>query len=486
MYIVFLNPQGNFDHLDSYWTMHPDFGGQLVYVKEIAIALSKMGHKVDIITRKFNDSMFPEFKDQFDYYTDIANVRIVRIKSGPTSFLNKEDLWPYLDEWVNNINHFFESANEYPDFITGHYGDGGYASQLLKNLIHKPYSLTGHSLGAQKLEKLGATVNTFPEINEKYHFSERLLAERITIQNADLIFVSTDQERDEQYTHPLYLDASKYPFNRNAFYVCPPGANTSTFTDIISVSDEAYFKVFEKVLSRDISNERLNLPLLVLASRLDPKKNHLGVIKAFANDLLLQDKVNIAISLRGIEDAFKDYSHAKKDELVILDEMMKIIDDYKLAGKVSFISINSQNELASFYRYSANKKSIFVLTSLYEPFGLAPIEAMSAGLPAVVTENGGPKDVLFENGIEYGVLVDPFNPKDIASGVHKMLVNYDEFKKLGKKRVNDKYTWASTAKNYLDAMNKVTYQENQDLSFDQEAKTSMNERINEYLLNRGV
>jgi len=33
MYIAFFNPQGNFDRLDSYWTMHPDFGGQLVYKK---------------------------------------------------------------------------------------------------------------------------------------------------------------------------------------------------------------------------------------------------------------------------------------------------------------------------------------------------------------------------------------------------------------------------------------------------------------------
>lgn|GEM_PF-4670272 len=33
MHIAFLNPQGNFDLADRYWTEHPDFGGQLVYVK---------------------------------------------------------------------------------------------------------------------------------------------------------------------------------------------------------------------------------------------------------------------------------------------------------------------------------------------------------------------------------------------------------------------------------------------------------------------
>jgi sucrose-phosphate synthase len=42
MRILFLNPQGNFDKFDSYWTEHPDFGGQLVYVKEIASEISKL------------------------------------------------------------------------------------------------------------------------------------------------------------------------------------------------------------------------------------------------------------------------------------------------------------------------------------------------------------------------------------------------------------------------------------------------------------
>ncbi|HID65314.1 MAG TPA: glycosyltransferase family 1 protein, partial [Anaerolineae bacterium] len=52
MFIAFLNPQGNFDPHDSYWTMHPDFGGQLVYVKEVALALAGWGHRVDIVTRQ--------------------------------------------------------------------------------------------------------------------------------------------------------------------------------------------------------------------------------------------------------------------------------------------------------------------------------------------------------------------------------------------------------------------------------------------------
>lgn len=52
MRVAFINPQGNFDNSDSYWTQHPDFGGQLVYVKEVALALGDMDINVDIITRK--------------------------------------------------------------------------------------------------------------------------------------------------------------------------------------------------------------------------------------------------------------------------------------------------------------------------------------------------------------------------------------------------------------------------------------------------
>ncbi len=39
MHVAFVNPQGNFDPEDSYWTAHPDFGGQLVYVKQDEVIL---------------------------------------------------------------------------------------------------------------------------------------------------------------------------------------------------------------------------------------------------------------------------------------------------------------------------------------------------------------------------------------------------------------------------------------------------------------
>ena len=68
MRVAFLNPQGNFDPADSYWTAHPDFGGQLVYVKEVALALTELGVDVDIVTRRIRDPEWPEFASDIEHY----------------------------------------------------------------------------------------------------------------------------------------------------------------------------------------------------------------------------------------------------------------------------------------------------------------------------------------------------------------------------------------------------------------------------------
>ena len=80
MHIAFLNPQGNFDPNDSYLTEHPDFGGQLVYVKETALAMAEQGHTVDIVTRRIRDDAWPEFADDQGTYPGFeGRVRILRL-----------------------------------------------------------------------------------------------------------------------------------------------------------------------------------------------------------------------------------------------------------------------------------------------------------------------------------------------------------------------------------------------------------------------
>ena len=72
MHVIFLNPQGNFDQYDSHLTEHPDFGGQLVYVKEVCMAIANMGVKVDIVTRLIDDPAWPEFSQPLGSYEGYA------------------------------------------------------------------------------------------------------------------------------------------------------------------------------------------------------------------------------------------------------------------------------------------------------------------------------------------------------------------------------------------------------------------------------
>ena len=192
-----------------------------------------------------------------------------------------------------------------------------------------------------------------------------------------------------------------------------------------------------------------------MASRLDEKKNHLGLVKAYAKSKELQDISNLCISLRGIENAYDDYLNAKKDEIAILDNIMNVIKENNLLGKVMFVSINSQFELADTYRYMARRKSIFSLTALYEPFGLAPIEAMNTGLPVAVTKYGGPSEVLKEDNESFGVLLDVLDDQSIIEGLIETFRNYDEYQKKGYQRVQSKYTWRATAEIYLEHIQKV-------------------------------
>ncbi|MFY9278737.1 MAG: glycosyltransferase [Caldicoprobacterales bacterium] len=456
MHIVFLNPQGNFDRYDSYWTEHPDFGGQLVYVKELACAMGKLGCKVDIITRQIIDKNWPEFSDKFDFYEDIENVRIIRLPAGPDVFLPKELLWEHLYEWVDNIMDFYKEEGGLPDFITTHYGDGGISGAMLYERTNIPFSFTGHSLGAQKMDKLGVNLKNIDEMESRYNFTKRIMAERIAMANSSLIFVSTAQERDEQYTHKAYIGAGHLN-NMQKFHVVPPGVNTQVFSpNILDQEDHlAMKKLIDHMIRRDIEKSRQNLPAIVAASRLDPKKNHVGLVKAFGESLKLQEKANLIITLRGIENPFEDYSFVKKEEMEILDEIMELIDTYNLRGKVCMFSIGSQRELADCYRELANRNSVFCLTSVYEPFGLAPIEAMSCGLPVAVTKYGGPKEVLKDKDGEYGVLIDPFDEMDTASGILNLFSNYEYYKRQGIERVKSKYTWEATAKTYLEAIQKA-------------------------------
>ena len=457
--ISFLNPQGNFDPQDSYWTEHPDFGGQLVYVKEVCLALAEeFDVNVDIVTRQIKDKDWPEFARKFDSYAISDKVRIIRITFGGNQFLNKEKLWPYITDYVDNLIEFYKSEGKMPDIATTHYGDGGLAGAILQEREDIPFTFTGHSLGAQKMDKFNIDEDNIQELNDRFKFHHRIMAERIAMKNSATKFVSTKQEQKEQYSHHAYRNVVDVD-NNQQFAVVPPGANTDIFNpDQENEVEEKIQEKIKRVFDRDLDKDRQEMPAILAASRLDHKKNHLGLVKAFAENKELQEKGNLVITLRGIDNPFEDYSQASGDEKEILDQIMEIIEKYNLEGKVSMFSLASQLELAACYRTLADYQSVFALTAFYEPFGLAPVEAMASGLPAVVTKNGGPSEIMCEGDKKFGILVDPEDPTDISEGLLKIIGQeevWEKYRKAGMKRVEEQYTWESTAEGYLNRLENI-------------------------------
>jgi sucrose-phosphate synthase len=455
MKIAFINPQGNFDPNDSYWTEHPDFGGQLVYVKEVAIAMAAKGHQVDILTRQIIDPQWPEFAERLDGYPGVENLRIARIPCGPPDFLPKEDLWPFLgSEWVPNILTFYQAEGYLPDVFTSHYADGGLAGALIAQQTGRAFSFTGHSLGAQKMDKLHASPQNLAELEARFHFSRRIMAERVSMAHAGRIITSTTQERMEQYGHRAYKGAIN-PQDDHHFAVTPPGVNLQIFNPEETSLDHRVAQRIQAALERDIDPDRHDLPIALASSRLDAKKNHIGLVKAFVESPALQASANLAIAMRGLEDPLRDYGSLSPEEKTILDDIVTLLDEHDLWDKVTAFPLNSQGELAAAYRQLAKKRSVFVLSALYEPFGLAPLEAMSCGLPAVVTQNGGPSESMLEEGRQFGVLVNPTDPQDIARGILEAIASPEDWQTLqqaGIERVISKYTWERTAEGYLQVL----------------------------------
>ena len=105
--------------------------------------------------------------------------------------------------------------------------------------------------------------------------------------------------------------------------------------------------------------------------------------------------------------------------------------------------------LAVLYRLA----SVFVFPSLYEGFGLPPLEAMASGTPVVTSNVSSLPEVVGDAAI----LVDPYSAQAIADGILQVLRSThlrEDLRKRGFERVRE-YSWARSVQRVREVYGEV-------------------------------
>jgi sucrose-phosphate synthase len=380
-------------------------------------------------------------------------VRILRVPCGPDRFLPKEELWPHLGEWAEGVGRLYRREDSWPDLWTGHYADGGLAAALLEETSGVPFTFTGHSLGAWKLDSLlqgSENPENLREADTRYNFGARMEAERAAMARSAVIVANSAAERREQYDHPAYRHAVDVG-DDGRFAVMPPGIDFGIFDPgERSPREEETRASIRAAHRRDVDPGRYSLPAVIAWSRLDRKKNHLALVQAFARRPGLREQANLVIITRGLDDPLRDPNSAPEDEQPVLRDLISEVEKSNLWGCVSAFSLSGQDALAALYRWGTETGGVFCLPAEYEPFGMTVVEAMAVGLPVVATANGGTRETT--QGGRAGLLADPHDPDDIAAQLLRLLSDgetWQAYSDKGRERARERYNWRRTAESYL-------------------------------------
>ena len=146
---------------------------------------------------------------------------------------------------------------------------------------------------------------------------------------------------------------------------------------------------------------QLTHQFVLYVGNIRPHKNLVRLIEAFAE-----------LRARGFDDL---KLLIIGDEISKLPALRRAVHSYKLHKHVRFLGYLEDETLAILYRLAA----VFVFPSLYEGFGLPPIEAMASGTP-VVTSNVSSMPEVAGNA---AVLVDPYNVESIVEGIARVLTD---------------------------------------------------------------
>jgi glycosyltransferase involved in cell wall biosynthesis len=182
-------------------------------------------------------------------------------------------------------------------------------------------------------------------------------------------------------------------------------------------------------------------PFILYAGTIRPQKNVPRLVEAFAV----------------IRSELENHPLFGQLKLVIIgDELSKYpavrraVVATRVEAFVRFLGFVPLDTLKVFYRAA----TLFAFPSLYEGFGLAPLEAMACGTPVVASDVAA----LVEAVGDAAELVTPDNLFDVARGLRSVLLDSSrrrELSEIGRARAQ-RFNWDDTARSVLDVYREIT------------------------------
>jgi D-inositol-3-phosphate glycosyltransferase len=351
-----------------------DAGGMNVYVRELSCHLARLGLPVDIFTRR-TDPYTPETREIF------PGVNVVAITAGPPAPLGKDELFPYLPEFAEQMALYSLRAGVRYDVVHAHYWLSGWAAELARRYWDAPFVQMFHTTAHMKNAVAAASHR---ESDLRLHTERRLL----TLADG-LIAANPDERADLVWRMGVPTEK-----------VCtiPPGVDLDLFRPLPRNTARAALAIDQ--------GERV----VLFVGRIDPIKGIDTLIDAAAIVLAggaLEPAPTFLIVGGDLDEAGSPVGP--------LAEVAATIAARGIDERFRLVGSQSQDRLPVYYAAA----DLVAVPSRYESFGLVAVESLACGVPVVASRAGGLRFTIDE-GVA-GLLVKPQSPPALASGIAAIL-----------------------------------------------------------------
>lgn len=134
--------------------------------------------------------------------------------------------------------------------------------------------------------------------------------------------------------------------------------------------------------------------------------------------------------------------------------IQNVIQKLNLQKHVIFLGYVESEDLPALY----NGADLFVYPSLYEGFGLPPLEAMACGCPVVISNTSSLPEVVGDAGVFF----DPYNVDDLVRSIYEVLTDSAQKEKLVRKGLDraKQFSWEKCARETIEVYMSVLSEDN--------------------------